>query len=100
MFGARDYSMRIWLDPAKVQARGLTANDVVAALRANNVSVAAGAINQPPAKSPGGFEVAVQTLGRLSTPEQFGDIIVATDTDGRVTRVRDIARVELGCPGL
>ena len=96
VFGARDYSMRVWLDPAKVQARGLTADDVVAALRATNVQVAAGAINQPPAKSPGAFEVAVQTLGRLSTPEQFSDIIVATDEDGRVTRVRDIARVELG----
>ena len=91
VFGARDYSMRVWLDPAKVQSRGLTASDVVAALRAANVQVAAGAINQPPATSPGGFEVAVQTLGRLSSPEQFSDIIVATDPDGRVTRVRDIA---------
>jgi HAE1 family hydrophobic/amphiphilic exporter-1 len=96
VFGARDYSMRVWLDPAKVQARSLTADDVVAALRAANVQVAAGAINQPPATSPGGFEVAVQTLGRLSSPEQFSDIVVATDQDGRVTRVRDIARVELG----
>jgi len=96
VFGARDYSMRIWLDPAKVQARGLTASDVIAALRAANVQVAAGAVNQPPARSPGGFEIAVQTLGRLSNPEQFGDIIVATDDDGRVTRIRDIARVELG----
>ena len=91
VFGARDYSMRVWLDPAKVQSRGLTASDVVAALRAANVQVAAGAINQPPATSPGGFQVAVQTLGRLSSPEQFSDIIVATDPDGRVTRVRDIA---------
>ena len=96
VFGARDYSMRIWLDPALVQARGLTASDVVAALRAANVSVAAGAINQPPATSEGGFEVAVQTLGRLTNPDQFNDIVVATDKDGRVTRVRDIARVELG----
>ena len=96
VFGARDYSMRIWLDPAKVQSRNLTASDVVTALRAANVQVAAGAINQPPAKSPAGFQVAVETLGRLQTPEQFSDIIVATDQDGRVTRVRDIARVELG----
>src|SRR5882757_1036187 len=96
VFGARDYSMRVWLDPALVQARGLTAGDVVAALRAANVQVAAGAINQPPATSPGGFELAVQTLGRLTSPEQFNDIVVATDEDGRVTRVRDIARVELG----
>ena len=97
VFGARDYSMRVWLDPAKVQSRGLTASDVVTALRAANVQVAGGAINQPPAKSPGGFQVAVQTLGRLTRrPEQFSDIIVATDPDGRVTRVRDIGRVELG----
>ena len=96
VFGARDYSMRVWLDPAKVQSRVLTASDVVAGLRAANVQVAAGAINQPPATSPSGFEVAVQTLGRLSSPEQFSDIIVATDPEGRVTRVRDVARVELG----
>ncbi len=96
VFGARDYSMRVWLDPARVQSRGLTASDVVAALRAANVQVAAGSINQPPATSPGGFEIAVQTLGRLQSPEQFSDIVVSTDADGRVTRVRDIARVELG----
>ena len=96
VFGARDYSMRIWLDPAKVQARSLTATDVVNALRAANVAVSAGAINQPPATSPGGFQIAVQTLGRLTSAEQFEDIVVATDPDGRVTRVRDIARVELG----
>jgi hydrophobe/amphiphile efflux-1 (HAE1) family protein len=96
VFGARDYSMRVWLDPAKVQARGLTASDVVNALRSANVQVAAGAINQPPATSPGAFELAVQTLGRLSSPEQFSQIVLATDNDGRLTRVHDIARVELG----
>jgi hydrophobe/amphiphile efflux-1 (HAE1) family protein len=96
VFGARDYSMRVWLDPAEVQVRGLTTDDIVTALRAANVQVAAGAINQPPATSPGGFEIAVQTLGRLSSPDQFSEIIVATDPDGRVTRVRDIGRVELG----
>ncbi len=96
VFGARDYSMRVWLDPALVQARGLTADDVVAALRAANVQVAAGSINQPPATSPGAFQLAVQTLGRLSSPEQFQEIVVSTDTDGRVTRLRDIGRVELG----
>src|SRR4029450_2543474 len=92
--------MRVWLDPALIQARGLTASDVVTALRGANIQVAAGAINQPPAQSPGGFERAVQTLGRLSNPDQFNDIIVATGDDGRVTRVRDIARVELGSPPL
>jgi hydrophobe/amphiphile efflux-1 (HAE1) family protein len=96
IFGARDYSMRIWLDPAKLQARGLSSADVLDALRAANVAVAAGAINQPPANSPGAFQIAVQTLGRLSNPEQFGEIVVAADRDGRVTRVRDIGRVELG----
>src|SRR6202140_2394631 len=96
VFGARDYSMRVWLDPAKVQARGLTADDIVTALRAANIQVAAGSINQPPATSPGAFELAVQTLGRLSSPDQFQEIVVATDADGRVTRVRDIGRVELG----
>jgi hydrophobe/amphiphile efflux-1 (HAE1) family protein len=96
VFGARDYSMRVWLDPAQVQARGLTADDVVTALRAANIQVAAGSINQPPATSPGAFELAVQTLGRLSSPEQFQEIVVATDQDGRVTRLRDIGRVELG----
>jgi HAE1 family hydrophobic/amphiphilic exporter-1 len=94
VFGARDYSMRVWLDPAKVQSRGLTASDMIAALRAN--SIIRRRCNQSASATPGGFEVAVQTLGRLSSPEQFGDIIVASDPDGRVTRVRDIARVELG----
>jgi HAE1 family hydrophobic/amphiphilic exporter-1 len=96
VFGARDYSMRVWLDPAQVQARGLTVDDVVTALRAANIQVAAGSINQPPATSPGAFELAVQTLGRLSSPEQFQEIVVATDQDGRVTRLHDIGRVELG----
>src|ERR1700733_2867539 len=86
VFGARDYSMRVWLDPAKVQSRGLTADDAVTSLRAAHVQVAGGAINQPPPKSPAGFQIAVQTLGRLTSPEQFSDIIVATDPDGRVTR--------------
>ena len=100
VFGARDYSMRVWLDPAKVQAHKLTASDVVSALRAANVQVAAGSINQPPATSPGAFEIAVQTLGRLSDPDQFKEIVIATDDDGRVTRVRDIARVRAWLAGL
>ena len=88
--------MRVWLDPGKVAARGLTADDVVAALRAANLQVAAGAINQPPAMSPGAFQLSVQTLGRLTDVEQFGDIVVRADPDGGFVRVRDIARVELG----
>jgi hydrophobic/amphiphilic exporter-1 (mainly G- bacteria), HAE1 family len=94
--GARDYSMRAWLDPAKVAARGLTAGDVVAALRAANLQVAAGAINQPPAKSDGAFQLSVQTLGRLKDVDQFGAIVVRADQNGGYVRIRDIARVELG----
>ena len=96
VFGARDYSMRVWLDPAKVAERGLTAGEVVAALRAANLQVAAGAINQPPAKSPAAFQLAVQTLGRLSDPGQFENIMIRVDADGGYVRWRDIARVELG----
>jgi HAE1 family hydrophobic/amphiphilic exporter-1 len=96
VFAARDYSMRIWLDPDKVAARGLTASEVVAALRANNIQVASGVLNQPPISDPGAFEMNVTTLGRLIRPDQFGNIVVKTDTEGRTTRVRDIARIELG----
>jgi len=94
--GARDYSMRIWLDPEKVAARNLTAGEVVAALQAQNVQVASGVLNEPPVPHSGAFEINVETLGRLTDPRQFANIIVRTDADGRVTRVRDIARVELG----
>jgi HAE1 family hydrophobic/amphiphilic exporter-1 len=96
VFGARDYAMRIWLDPAKMAARSLTAGDVVAALQANNLQVAAGAINQPPAVSRAGFQIAVQTLGRLSDPGQFGNIVIRTEDVGGIVRVRDVGRVELG----
>lgn len=96
VFGARDYAMRIWLDPAKMSARELTAGDVVAALQANNPQVAAGAINQPPALSASGFQIAVQTLGRLTDPEEFGNIVIRTEDVGGIVRVRDVGRVELG----
>jgi len=95
VFGARDYSMRVWLDPDKVAARGMTAGEVVNALRAANLQVAAGAINQPPAASPGAFQLSVRTLGRLSDPQQFSDIVLRADADGQV-RLRDVARVEIG----
>lgn len=95
MPSSRDYAMVIWLDPDRVAARNLTAGEVVAALRAQNVQVAAGIINQPPVPTTGAFQLNVETLGRLDDPAQFEDIIVRTDADGRVTRVRDIARVEL-----
>jgi hydrophobic/amphiphilic exporter-1 (mainly G- bacteria), HAE1 family len=96
VFGARDYAMRIWLDPAKMAARELTAGDVVAALQANNLQVAAGAINQPPANSPGGFQIAVQTLGRLTDADEFANIVIRTEDIGGIVRVRDVGRVELG----
>ena len=96
LFGARDYAMRIWLDPDKVAAYKLDASEVLAALRAQNVQVSAGILNQPPAPGSAAYQLNVQTLGRLSTPEQFADIIVKTDDQGRVTRIRDIGRVEIG----
>ncbi|HWP15552.1 MAG TPA: efflux RND transporter permease subunit, partial [Xanthobacteraceae bacterium] len=96
IFGARDYSMRIWLDPEKLAVRNLTAGDVVNALRAQNVQVAAGVINQPPVPQPGAFQLNVETQGRLTDPAQFGNIIVKSDPNGRVVRVHDVARVELG----
>lgn len=96
VFGARDYSMRVWLDPTKVAARNLTAGDVVKALQAQNVQVAAGTLGGPPMPEQGAFQFNVQTQGRLIDPGQFGDVIVKTDAEGRVTRVKDIGRVELG----
>ncbi|MFX5150041.1 efflux RND transporter permease subunit, partial [Acinetobacter baumannii] len=85
-----------WLDPAKVAARNLTAGEVVAALRAANLQVAAGAINQAPATSPGAFTLNVKTLGRLTDVAEFENIVVRAEPDGQFIRVRDIARVELG----
>ena len=96
IFAAREFSMRVWLDPDLIAARDLTAGEVVTALQANNPQVASGTVNQPPVPQPGAFQLNVRTLGRLTDPAQFGDIVVKTDSAGRVTRVRDIARVELG----
>jgi hydrophobe/amphiphile efflux-1 (HAE1) family protein len=96
VFGARDYSMRIWLDPEKIAARNLTAGDIVAALRGQNVQVAAGSLNQPPVPTPGAFQLNIEALGRLDDPRQFNNIVVKSDPSGRVTRLRDVARVEIG----
>jgi hydrophobe/amphiphile efflux-1 (HAE1) family protein len=94
---ARDYSMRIWIDPDRAAARGLTTDDIVNALKSHNIQVAAGAIGQPPQnRGASAFQLDVEALGRLSTTQQFGDIIVKTDPQGRQTRVSDVARVELG----
>src|ERR687891_94311 len=96
VFGARDYSMRIWLDPDKVAARNLTASDILTALRGQNVQVASGVLNQPPVPVAGAFQLNVETLGRLREAKEFENIVVKTEPGGRVTRIRDIARVELG----
>jgi len=96
VFAAREFSMRVWLDPERAAARGLTAGEIVAALRENNLQVASGVINQLPVPNPGAYELTVQTQGRLIEPEQFENIVVRSDADGRITRIRDIARVELG----
>ncbi|MEC4720557.1 efflux RND transporter permease subunit [Noviherbaspirillum sp. CPCC 100848] len=95
LFGAGDYAMRIWLDPQKVAARNMTASDVVAAIREQNVQVAAGVIGASPSKN-AEFQLTVNTQGRLKTEEEFGDIIVRTGADGSVTHLKDVARVELG----
>jgi hydrophobe/amphiphile efflux-1 (HAE1) family protein len=98
VLGERQYAMRIWIDPNKAAASDISASDVLNVLRAQNAQVSAGALNQPPVFSDTGsaYQINVRALGRLSTPEQFGDIIVKSDSQGRVTRIRDIGRVELG----
>lgn len=94
--GGREYAMRIWLDPDKAAAYDLSAGEVLAALRAQNLQVSAGILNQPPTTSREAYQLNVETLGRLATPEQFADIIVKSDRSGHVTRIRDIGRVEVG----
>jgi hydrophobe/amphiphile efflux-1 (HAE1) family protein len=96
IFGAREYSMRVWLDPAQIAARNLTASDIVQALREQNVQVAAGVVGQPPVPHGNAYQLSISTLGRLIDTEQFGDIVLKTGDAGRITRVRDVARVELG----
>ncbi|MDB5692597.1 MAG: transporter, partial [Alphaproteobacteria bacterium] len=96
LFGARDYAMRIWIDPNRAAALNLTAGEIVAALRAQNVQVAAGTLGQPPYANGNAFQLNVETQGRLADPAQFGQIVVRTDADGHQVRVADVARVELG----
>jgi HAE1 family hydrophobic/amphiphilic exporter-1 len=96
IFGGGDYSMRIWIDPERLLARGLTTADVIAAIREQNVQVAAGQIGQPPAPAGQSFQYAINSLGRLEDIAQFEQIIVKTGEGGRITRVHDVARVELG----
>jgi hydrophobe/amphiphile efflux-1 (HAE1) family protein len=94
VFGSRDYAMQIWVDPTRLQSLNLTANDVTAALAAQNVQVASGVLNQPPVPNQLAFQTAVRTLGRLSDPEEFGNIVVK-QTGNAVVKLRDVARVEL-----
>jgi len=95
LFGAGDYAMRIWLDPQKVAERGMTASDVVAAVREQNVQVAAGVVGASPSKN-AEFQLTVNTQGRLTSIEEFGAIIVRTGADGAITHLKDVARLELG----
>ena len=95
IFGARDYSMRIWLDPQKIAAYDLTADDVVNAIREQNVQVAAGQVGQPPIGKGVSFQYIVNTQGRLTDEKQFGDIVIKNGAGGQVVRVRDVARVQL-----
>jgi hydrophobe/amphiphile efflux-1 (HAE1) family protein len=97
VFGVRDYSMRLWLNPGEMSSRSITTGDVIAAVQQQNVQVAGGQVGGPPlppGQAP--FTLTVNALGRLTTPEQFKDMVVKTGADGRISRMRDIARVELG----
>ncbi|MEA2907909.1 MAG: hypothetical protein QOI12_5296 [Alphaproteobacteria bacterium] len=94
VFGGRDYSMRVWLDPDRLQSLGLTAADVTLALQGQNVQVASGVLNQPPVDQPGAFQIAVKTLGRLANVEEFGNITIK-QTPTAVVRVKDVAKIEL-----
>jgi hydrophobe/amphiphile efflux-1 (HAE1) family protein len=96
VFGERQYAMRIWIDPDKSAADNISAQEILAALRAQNAQVSAGVLNQPPIKTDAAYQINVEALGRLSTPEEFGDIIVKSDKQGRITRIHDIGHVELG----
>ncbi len=96
LFGSGDYSMRVWLNPQKVAERGLSAGDVVRAIREQNIQAAAGVVGASPGLPGIDVQLSINAQGRLQSEEEFGDIIVKTDTGGAVTRLRDIARLELG----
>ena len=95
VFGGGDYSMRVWLDPGKIAARGLAATDVVSAIREQNVQVAAGVVGAPPMPVAVDYQLSINARGRLASEEEFGDIILKSGTDGEITRLRDVARIEL-----
>ncbi len=96
IFGSGDYAMRVWLDPDKVAAKGLTASEVVAAIREQNVQVAAGGVGQQPSSRPVDTELLINTKGRLGTEEEFGAIVVKSGVHGERVQLRDVARLELG----
>jgi hydrophobe/amphiphile efflux-1 (HAE1) family protein len=96
VFGAGQYSMRVWLDPEKVASRNLTADDVVKAIREQNVQVSAGQLGGPPLAQATDFQLSINTKGRLASEDEFRNIIIKTGALGQVTRLRDVARVELG----
>src|SRR6266436_6731669 len=96
IFGERKYSMRLWLDPVRMAGRGLTASDAVSALQEQNVDVAAGQVGQPPIKAGQEFQISVRAVGRLSEPTQFENIILKTNSDGTLVRLKDVGRAELG----
>ncbi len=96
LFGEREFSARVWLDPDRLSSLGLTAGDVVNALREQNVQVSGGSLGAPPNRVGSAFQISVTTAGRLETPEEFGQVIVNSTEDGRIVRVRDVARVEIG----
>ena len=95
VFGGGDYAMRIWLDPQKVAARGLSAGDVIRAIREQNVQVAAGVVGAPPMPEQVDYQLSVNARGRLADEGEFGEIIIKTGADGELTRLRDVARIEL-----
>jgi multidrug efflux pump len=95
IFGGGDYAMRIWLDPDKVAARGLTASDVVRAVREQNIQVSAGQLGAEPMPGGSDFLIPINAKGRLSTVEEFGDIVLESGTDGEIVRLADVARLEL-----
>ncbi|HEX3726449.1 MAG TPA: multidrug efflux RND transporter permease subunit [Pirellulales bacterium] len=97
--GQRDYSMRLWLDPEKMASRNLSTQDVVTAIEQQNTQVAAGQIGQPPIRSGQVFQFTISSMGRLSDPSQFAEMVLKTDATGRLVRLRDVARVELGALG-
>lgn len=96
IFGSGEYAMRVWLDPNKVAARGLTASDVVTAMQEQNVQVSAGQLGAEPLPKESDFLISINAQGRLHTEEEFGNIVLKTTQDGTVVRLRDVARIEMG----